>query len=125
MSRTAVTVTKLAENSSVADPAGTALNAGPGNGHEISGVPLEELVLEIDSTFAGAKNFTILRGDSPPALEAGQGDLVIAINEAVRLVGPFTSGRFIQAGADAGKLLIDVEASATGTIKAYHVPREA
>ncbi|MGH3029268.1 MAG: hypothetical protein ACRDNE_00600 [Gaiellaceae bacterium] len=123
MARTAVTVTKLAENNSVADPSGT--NLDPTNDHEVSGVPLEELVLEINSTFAGAKTFTIVAGDKPPALEAGQGPLVVSLNAAVGLVGPFTSGRFMNSGVNAGKLHIDVEAGATGTIKALHVPREA
>lgn len=120
MARTAVTVTKLAENSSVADPAGNAVD--PTNGHIVSDVPLEELFLEINSTFAGAKTFTVKAGKNPPALEAGQGDLVVSINAAVRLLGPFTSGRFVQAD---GSLWLDVEAGATGTVKALHVPREA
>lgn len=120
MARTAVTVTELTANSSVADPAGTALD--PTNGHIISGVPLEELMLEIDSTFAGAKNFTVKAGANPPADAAGQGDLVVSINAAVRLFGPFTSARFIQAD---GSLWLDAETGATGTVKAIHVPRTA
>lgn len=120
MARTAVTVTELSANSSVADPAGNAVD--PTNGHIISGVPLEELMLEINSTFAGSKNFTVKAGVNPPADAAGQGDLVVAINAAVRLIGPFSSARFIQAD---GSLWLDVEAAATGTIKAIHVPRTA
>lgn len=123
MARTALTVTKLAANSSVADPAGNAVD--PTNGHVLTlpeDATLEEIFLEINSTFAGSKNFTVKAGANPPALEAGQGDLIVAINAAVRLVGPFTSGRFMQAG---GSLWVDVEAAATGTIKAIHLPREA
>lgn len=120
MARTAVTVTELTPNSSVADPAGTAVD--PTNGHIVSGVPLEELMLEIDSTFAGAKNFTVKAGANPPADAAGQGDLVVALNATVELFGPFTSARFIQAD---GSLHFDVEAGATGTVKAIHMPRTA
>lgn len=120
MARTAVTITKLNENAVTANPAGNALD--PTNGHIISGVPLEELVLEINSTFAGAKNFTVKAGANPPALAAGQGDLVVALNAVVGRIGPFTSARFIQAD---GSLWLDVEAAATGTVKAFHVPREA
>lgn len=120
MARTAVPPTALTANAATADPAGTAVD--PANGHVISGVPLEELMLEVNSTFAGAKSFTIKAGANPPALEAGQGDLVVAINNAVRLIGPFTSGRFAQAD---GSLWLDVEAAATGTVKAIHVPRTA
>lgn len=120
MARTAVTVTELTANTSTADPAGNAVD--PTNGHIVSGVPLEELMLEVDSTFAGAKNFTIKAGANPPADAAGQGDLVVALNAVVGLIGPFSSARFIQAD---GSLWLDVEASATGTVKAIHVPRTA
>ena len=59
MARTALTPTELGANAAINDPAGTAVNAGGGNGHSISGVPLEELVLRINSTFAGAKLFEV------------------------------------------------------------------
>jgi hypothetical protein len=83
-------------------------------------VPLEEVYLVIAATFAGAKNYTIKAGANPPALNAGQGDLVIAINNTTKLVGPLTSARFVQKD---GSLNVDVEAAATGTIAAIHVPR--
>jgi hypothetical protein len=120
MARTALTVNTTTPNGSIADPAGNAVDTA--NGHILSGVELEEIVLRIDSTFAGAKNFTIKAGANPPALEAGQGDLVVAINAAKKFVGPFTSGRFAQAD---GSLWIDVEAAATGTITAFRVKRNA
>lgn len=123
MARTALTLTKLTANGSVADPAGNAVDVA--NGHVLTlpaGATLEEIMLEVNLTFAGAKNVTIKAGSNPPALEAGQGDLVVAINNAVRLIGPLTSGRFLQAG---GLLFVDLEAAATGTIKAIRLPREA
>lgn len=120
MARTAITVTNLTANAVTADPAGT--DVDPTNGHIVSGVPLEELMLEIDSTFAGAKVFTVLAGASPPALSAGQGDLAVSLNASVGLVGPFESARFAQAD---GSLHVNVAASATGTIKAIRMPRTA
>lgn len=123
MARTALTLTALAPNSSIADAAGNAVD--PTNGHTLALTgeqSLEEIYLEINSTFAGAKNFTVKAGVYPPALSAGQGDLVVSINNAVRLLGPFTSARFAQAD---GSLYVDAEAGATGTIKAFHVPRTA
>lgn len=121
MARTAVTVTTLTPDGSVADPAGTA--ADPTNGHVISGVPTEELFLEINSTFAGAKNWTVKAGSAAGgALDRGQGDLVVSINAAVRLLGPFKSARFAQAD---GALWLDCEAGSTGTVKAIRVPRTA
>lgn len=121
MARTLLTVTELVANSSVADPAGNAVDVA--NGHYVPGsTPLEELYLEVNLTFAGAKNVTIKAGANPPALSAGQGDLVVAINNAVKLIGPFSSARFAQAD---GSLQVDLEAASTGTIKAIHVPRTA
>lgn len=120
MARTAVTVTELTANSSTANPAGDAVD--PTNGHIVSGVPLEELFLEINSTFAGAKTFTVKAGANPPAEMAGQGDLAVSLNAAVGRIGPLTSARFIQAD---GSVWLDVEAGATGTVKAFHLPRTA
>lgn len=117
MARTAVTVTQLVANSEVASPAGTTVD--PTNGHSISGAPLSELMLEINSTFAGAKTFTVKAGVGPTA---ANGDLVVSLNNATGLVGPFESDRFGQAD---GSLWVDVAASATGTIKAFHMPRKA
>jgi hypothetical protein len=120
MARTAVTVTTLTANDDTANPAGDAVD--PTNGHIISGVPLEELVLEINSTFAGAKTFTVKAGANPPAEMAGQGDITVSLNAVVGRVGPFTSARFAQAD---GSLWLDVAAAATGTVKAFHIPRTA
>jgi hypothetical protein len=123
MARTALTVTALSPNSSVADPAGNAVDVA--NGHVLTPTGeqcLEEFYLEVNQTFAGAKNITIKAGANPPALSAGQGDLVVSINAAIKLIGPFTSARFAQAD---GSLYVDLEAGTTGTIKAIHVPRTA
>lgn len=123
MARTALTVVDLAPNSSIADPAGNAVDVA--NGHILTppaGMAFEEFYLEINSTFAGAKNWTVKAGANPPALAAGQGDLVVSINAAVKLLGPFTSARFMQAD---GSLWLDAEAASTGTIKAFHLPRTA
>lgn len=122
MARTDLAAVTGAPNSSIADPAGTAVNAGAGNGHRIPSVQSEELFIRIAATFAGAKNFTVLKGVSPPALEAGQGDLVVAINNATRWIGPLTSARFAQVD---GSIHVDVESAATGTITAFVVPRTA
>src|SRR5581483_155136 len=95
MARTPVPTTELVVNSNIADPAGTAVD--PTNGHIISvaplpaGAQLEELHIEINSTFAGAKTFTFKAGANPPALSAGQGDLVVSLNAVVGHVGPFSS----------------------------------
>jgi hypothetical protein len=122
MARTNIPVVEMVANSNIADPAGTAVD--PANGHVITMANggLEELYIEINSTFAGAKTFTFKAGANPPALSAGQGDLVVTLNAAVGIVGPLSSARFAQKD---GSLQIDVAAAATGTIKAIHLPRTA
>lgn len=122
MPRTAVTVTTLTPNAGIAAPATTAID--PTNGHYVASPgPLEELFLIIGATFAGSKNYTIKGGDNPPA-DRSQ-DVVLAINNTTRWVGPFTSAQFVQSGAESGQLHVDVEAGATGTIAAVYVPRTA
>lgn len=122
MARTAVTVTTLAANAFTAKPAGT--TADPTNDHvvDVAG-DSEGVVIEITQTDASARIATVLAGDNPPALEAGQGNLAksMAQNE-VWILGPLTSGRFIQ---NDGTILIDLAASFAGTIRAYKVPRNA
>lgn len=120
--RTAVTVTTLTANATTADPAGT--TADPTNGHSIDpGGPTEEVILRIKQTDASARVATIKAGVSPPALEAGQGDLTksMAQNE-VWWVGPLTSGHYIQSD---GKIYVDLAASFAGTVTAFRVPRNA
>lgn len=123
MARTVGTVNELVANSSIAEPAGNAVD--PANGHIFTPTgegQLEEMYLRINLTFAGSKNITIKAGANPPALAAGQGDLVVAINNTTRVLGPFSSARFAQKD---GSLWLDVEAAATGTIFAFHMPRTA
>jgi hypothetical protein len=84
-------------------------------------VNLEELYLEINSTFAGAKNVHHQGGREPAGARAGQGDLVVAINAAsarrAAHVGALRAeGRLAERRRRRG---------ATGTIKAIHMPRTA
>lgn len=123
MPRTAVTVTTLTANAGTAEPAGTAVD--PTNGHEVNpGGPTDLLLIRVANTSAGAKNATIKAGTNPPALEAGQGDLVVSVpaTTGVRWFGPLVSGRFIQSN---GLINVDLEAATTGTITAYKIPRTA
>jgi hypothetical protein len=84
------------------------------NGHVIPGptVSGQATILDIDSTFAGAKTFTVKAGAWP-----GSQDMVISLNAQrthVLLAGA-------QQQAD-GSFLIDVQAGATGTIRGRAVP---
>lgn len=121
MPRTAVPVTPLVPNSSIAQPAGTAIDAT--NHHVINNADPELMVLRITNTHGSVHPVTIKAGANPPAVAAGQGDLVlaaIAATTGVALAGPFESGRFLQAD---GSLRIDIDAGHTGTITCLRVPR--
>lgn len=117
MARTTATVTSFSTSSAdVADPAGTALV--PATDGVVSGYPLEEIVLRV-STGEDATTVTVIAGDSPPALSAGQGDEVVAMTSASAVfIGPFESARFAQSN---GNLHVDV--STTATVSAFHMPR--
>ncbi len=129
MARTALTPTQLTPNGGLIDIAYTAC-ATDGFAVAPSGWPsrtAEEIFLHVKAS--GALTVTVKAGDNPPALEAGQGDVavVLATGEEAFL-GPFTSGRFAQAGSDViaaqGEVWIDCSSTA-GTIAAVHVPRTA
>lgn len=123
MPRTPVTVTLLTANAGTAEPAGNA--ADPTNGHSVDPAgPTDLILIRVANTSAGAKNATIKAGANPPALEAGQGDLVVSVpaTTGVRWFGPLVSGRFIQAN---GLINVDLEAATTGTVTAYRVPKTA
>lgn len=128
MARTSITPTAFTPDAKLVRPAGTTIDATlVTNGVVVpaSSGPMEEFLVEVTNTFAGAKIVTVQSGDSPPALEAGLGDMTgsLAQNE-VAYFGPFTSGRFAQHGSEAG-LHVDFESGTTGTIRVYKVPRTA
>ena len=118
MADTAITVTTLALNTSTAQPAGTAIVAA--NTHVITPTkPMSKVIVRLNNTFAGSKDFTILAGDNPPADAAGQGNLVIAIAQDATVLVPLESSRFVQSN---GTIRIDVAASTTGFISAIQLP---
>ncbi|AVH57881.1 MULTISPECIES: hypothetical protein [Streptomyces] len=129
MARTAVAYSNLVPNGNIADTALTAVatNAGVGNGHVIpTAGPNSKAVPELTvlRVVAGATggNVTVKAGSNPPALAAGQGDLVVAVaNSATQWIGPFESGRFLQSD---GSILVDIATGfVAGTITAFRVPR--
>ncbi|MCC5574481.1 hypothetical protein IMZ11_02345 [Microtetraspora sp. AC03309] len=127
MARTAVAYSNLVPNGNLADPTGTATNAGAGNGHVIpaagpNGKAFPELTILRVIAGATGGNVTVKAGTNPPALAAGQGDLVVAVaNSGTQWIGPFESGRFLQSD---GTILVDIAAGfVAGTITAFKVPR--
>ena len=126
---TAITLTTLTpDTAGIAQPTADVLDTGTAAVTLAAAVGgLSELVvLEVKNTAGAANNLTVsvLAGDNPPAQRAGLGslDTVIAQN-AVKIIGPFESARFIQ---DDGKLNVTFT-PASGTIGAeircYKIPR--
>lgn len=120
MARTVLPYSTLVANSNLTDPAGTTIDQA--NGMYIAASRPELTLLRVANTNGTARVVTVKAGDSPPALAAGQGDLAVTVGATtgVQWVGPFESGRFIQAD---GTIEIDFAASFAGTITAFRVPR--
>ncbi|WNZ11632.1 hypothetical protein [Streptomyces sp. 11x1] len=121
MATTQVPYSNLVANSSLAQPAGTTLVAAPTNDMQISDAVPEYTVLRVSNTDDDTDlDITVKAGDNPPALAAGQGDLVVTVAfGTTRFIGPFESGRFIQPD---GSMMIESETT-TGTITALRIPR--
>ena len=125
MARTALPVSALVANGTLANPSGT---AGTADGHYIDtnvrttindDVKPEDVVLHV--TVATAEtDVTVKAGDYPPALAADQGDLVLTLGIGSHFVGPFESGRFLR---NDGRVHVDYETPANVTVRAVRVPR--
>lgn len=113
--RTALTVTRSTANAAIADVVGTTPDAS--NGNVVSGVPLEKIMVRVKNADSGSHTVTVRAGVSPPALSAGQGDLVVAVaNGTTKWLGPFTSARFAQSD---GSLNLDWSASTSVTVTVF------
>jgi len=111
VSRTAITVIAPALNAAVVD---TPPDIDQANGMYVpASVPTRDVLVRVLNSTAGAKNVTFKAGDNPPALAAGQGDLVVAMaQDAVKFVH-LESARFLQSD---GTIEVDFEAGMTGEI---------
>ncbi len=117
MAVTTITPTELAYDVQSADlpiTAGEAIVAA--DTHSIAYPQEGKLIIVLNNTFAGAKNFTVKAGDF---FANGQGDLVIAMaqNDVRFLV--LSSDRFKDSD---GNVNIEVEAGTTGFIMAFYMP---
>ncbi len=123
MARVAIPITEITA-AGVAEGAGTA--ADPTNDHYIdcSTVPLEELVIRFANTNGSDRVATIVAGDNPPADASGQGnkDITVPATTGVMYVGGLESARYIQ---NDSTVLIDLATSFAGTVRAFHLPRNA
>lgn len=124
MARTAVAYSATVINGSLADPAGTAVSSGAGNGGQIpatsgGGAVPELTVLRVKNASGGSGTASVLAGVQPLAISSGQGPLTVTVADgATSWLGPFESARFLQ---NDGSLI--VETSVAMTVTAFKVPR--
>lgn len=124
MARTAITPRALVANGNLngATGATTIDSTLVTNGVVVNNVEPERTLIRVTNTEGSTNTVTIRKGDNPPALAAGQGDLVVTVaaTTGVQYIGPVESGRFVQTD---GSLEIDFETGMTGAIDVLLLPR--
>lgn len=116
MARVAITPTALVANAGIADPTGTALVAGAGNGLQIASAP-QVVFLRVANASGGTAAVDVLAGSQPSAISSGQGKVTASVaTGTTQWVGPFDSSRLQQPD---GSLII--EANAVVTVTAFTI----
>lgn len=119
MARTAVPYSNLLPNGGLADPAGTAVTSGTGNGGQVANAFPELTVFRVANASGGSGTASVLAGAQPVAIASGQGPLTVTVaTGTAQWIGPVESGRFVQ---NDGSLIL--ETSVAMTITAFRVPR--
>lgn len=112
MARTNIPIVALEQDVSVLQATGVAVD--PTNDHIINSAfarDHEDIVVDIDSTFAGAKVFEFVRRDGTKLSKSLNAQRALTV----------LSGEFKQ---DDGSIWIDVPAAATGTIRVYSLSKK-
>lgn len=124
MPRTAVVPRALVKNSNLIGTTGaTTIDATlVTNGVTIANAKPERLLIRVTNTEGSTNTVTIRAGDTPPALAAGQGDLVVTVaaTTGVQFISALESNKYLQ---DDGSLSIDFETGMTGSIDCLYWPR--
>lgn len=124
MARTAVVPRALVPNGNLNSATGptTIDSTLVTNGVVVENAKPELMLIRVTNTEGSTNTVTIKAGDSPPAIAAGQGDLVttVAATTGAQYIGPIESGRFLQTGGD---IHIDFETGMTGLIDILTFPR--
>jgi hypothetical protein len=124
MARTAVVPRALVKNSNLIGTSGatTIDSTLVTNGVTIANAKPERLLIRVTNTEGSTNTVTVKAGDNPPALRAGQGDLVVTVaaTSGVQYIGPLESDKYLQAD---GSLEIDLETGMTGSLDALYMPR--
>jgi hypothetical protein len=124
MARTAVVPRALVANGNLTGASGSTTidSTLVTNGVVVENTYPERILIRVTNTEGSTNTVTIAAGDSPPALAAGLGALVVTVaaSTGVQYIGPLESGRFLQ---DTGDLHIDFESGMTGAIDILLLPR--
>lgn len=124
MPRTAIVPRALVANGSLDGATGpTTIDATlVTNGVVVASVEPERTLIRVTNTEGSTNVVTVRKGDNPPALAAGQGDLAVTVaaTTGVRYIGPLESGKYLQ---NDGTLEIDFETGMTGAIDILLIPR--
>jgi len=127
------TITTLTVNGFKADPAGDVFDTGSNGSpasleYDVAG-DAENVIFQVTNQMATAINIVvgIGAGDYPPAAQSGLGAYASAnlAQNAVGWYGPFSSGRFIQSGSNAGKMkltLTPASGTLAATVKCFRLP---
>lgn len=124
MPRTAITPRALIANGNLDGATGpttidsTLVTAGV----VVNSAQPERTLIRVTNTEGSTNVVTLRKGDNPPALAAGQGDLAVTVaaTTGVQYLGPFESGRFLQ---NDGSIEVDFETGMTGAIDVLLLPR--
>lgn len=124
MARSAITLKELSVNTA-GEATADAMDATNGHELDLGENPASKVLIQFHHTTAAEKDATILAGDNPPADGAGTTTVVMAngSSTATFYAVVVESAKHIQHdGTNDGKILIDLEASTTGFIRAYAMP---
>lgn len=121
MARVVVPVVVLSKVGAATD-AGTTADPTEDHYFDTAGSPLEEFVIRLTNTNGSDRVATIVAGDNPPALSAGQGNLDITVPATTgdMTVAGLESARFVQSD---GTVQINLAASFAGVVRVHRVPR--
>ncbi len=126
---TAITVTALTPDSAgIAVPTADVLDTGTSAVTLAAAVggQSELVLLEVTNNAASAVNLTVTvnAGDNPPAQRAGLGSLATVLAQnAVKLIGPLESARFIQDDGSLSVTFTPASGTLAASIRCYKIPR--
>jgi hypothetical protein len=115
-----VAVTALTSGTAVALPETTALNGSTDTLSITGASDADKLLILINNTTAAEKEVTIKKGENPPAVRKGLGDLVIKVPEKSQAVVAIESARFANTE---GNIIVSCAASTTGFLSAIRLPK--